>query len=291
MFEVKHIKGNTYYFEAFSNIGIYCKDDGKAILIDSCDHMRMVKNVDSFLTERGLTVEAIINTHGHADHICGNKFFSEKYGCRILSTEMEKFFIRNPHLEMDFYFEGIQHDKRQNPFYTVEATDSEVITKDNLPEGFSIVALPGHSFEMIGVRTPDNVLFLSDSLLSEFTWENHKLPFFNHVNTSLATLERIKEMEADFFVPTHDKITTDIRQAADYNIRKLNERKDLICSFCEGLCFDEIIFLLIEKCQINVRPGKYAMYTIMLRKLLQSLIEDGRITSEYKGMTLIYKKV
>ncbi len=290
MFEVQLIKGTTYYYEAFSNIGIYCKDDGKAILIDSCDHMRMVKNVDRFLTEKGLTVETIINTHGHADHICGNKFFKDKYGCNILSTEKEKFFIKNPHLEMDFYFEGIEHNQSQNPFYTVEPTDSQIITEENLPEGFSIVPLPGHSFEMIGVRTPDNVLFLSDSLLSAFTWENHKLPFFNHVNTSLVTLEKIKDMKADFFVPTHDKITDDIRGYADYNISKLKERKELICSFCEERSFDEIFPLLIEKCEINVRPGKYAMYTIMLRKLLQSLIEDGRITSEYKNMILVYKR-
>ena len=74
MFEIKSIKKNTMYFEAFSNVGIYAPDGKNAILIDSCDHPRMVKALDRQLGEAGLAVSAIINTHCHADHICGNKF-------------------------------------------------------------------------------------------------------------------------------------------------------------------------------------------------------------------------
>ena len=75
MFEIKGIKNNTWCFEAFSNVGIYTPDGKNAVLIDSCDHPRMVKALDRQLSEMGLTVATIINTHCHIDHICGNRYF------------------------------------------------------------------------------------------------------------------------------------------------------------------------------------------------------------------------
>ena len=89
MFEVKHIKGNTCYFEAFTNVGIYRLDEKRVVLIDSTEHKRMVKAINNYLTAENLTVDTIICTHCHVDHICGNKDFYDKYGCKILSTEKE----------------------------------------------------------------------------------------------------------------------------------------------------------------------------------------------------------
>ena len=63
MFEVLNLKGRTYFFEAYSNVGIYEKENGEAILIDSCDHKRMVRSVNRYLTEKNLRVSTIISTH------------------------------------------------------------------------------------------------------------------------------------------------------------------------------------------------------------------------------------
>ena len=35
MFEVKPLLGNTFYFEAFTNVGIYRLNEKQAVLIDS----------------------------------------------------------------------------------------------------------------------------------------------------------------------------------------------------------------------------------------------------------------
>ena len=120
MFEVKHLKGNTYYYDAFTNVGIYKLNDKQAVLIDSCDHKRMVKGLDSELSAMGLSVSLIINTHCHVDHICGNRYFQDKYGCKLLSTRLEQSFIYNTELEADFYNAALNVDKSTNPFYGIE---------------------------------------------------------------------------------------------------------------------------------------------------------------------------
>lgn len=288
MFEIKHIKGNTYYYEAFTNVGIYKLSDSEVILIDSCDHKRMAKGLDKMLCETGLKVKTIINTHCHVDHICGNSLFFEKYGCEILSTKTEQRFISYPDLEPKFYYSGIDTEKARNPFFMVEPSESEIITESNTPEGFEIIPLPGHSFEMIGVRTPDNVVFLADAVLSKATWDNYKYPFFYDVNGALKTLEKINSLEADTFVPSHNPPVEDICELASYNISKIKEKKELILNLSDDRSFEEIFALTMEKEELKIRTEKYPMYAIMIRNILQSLVEDEKIHGVLENNRFVY---
>lgn len=291
MFEVLNVKGNTYYFNAFSNIGIFDKGNGEAVLIDSCDHKRMVRSVDRYLSEKGLRVSAVISTHCHVDHICGNRFFYEKYGCDILCSEKEKMFIAYPDLESSFYYSGIDTDKTRNFFFMTEPSKADTITENNTPKGFEIIDLPGHSFGMIGVRTPDNVVFTADAVIAEKTWEEYKLPFFHSVNDSLQTLEKLKGMKADFFVPSHCGVVEgDIAPLAQYNIDRLLWTKEMFLSICHGKSFDEIFSLMMKELQLNIKTQKYPMYAIQVRNFLQALVEDDKIFASMKGDKFIYQR-
>lgn len=290
MFEVKQLINNTLYYESFTNVGIYRLNEKEVLLIDSCDHKRMVRGLDRELETMGLSVSTVISTHCHVDHICGNRYFQDKYGCRLLSTSLEQGYIRKPDMEPDFYNVALTVEKQNNPFYGIEPSETEIITAENVPEGFEIIELPGHSFEMIGVRTPDDVVFLADSVLSVSTWENYKLPFFYSVNKALETLEKIKDMKAVYFVPSHNAPVEDIKELAEYNIEKLKEKKQLISSLCDGKSFEELFALTMEKEDLILKTPKYCMYAVMVRNLLQSLIEDDAIYTELENNIMIYHK-
>lgn len=290
MFEVKSLLGNTFYFEAFTNVGIYRLDEKKAVLIDSCDHKRMVRSLDRELEAMELEVDTIINTHCHNDHICGNRYFQDKYGCKLLSTRLEQGFISKPDLESSFYGAGLTVDERSNPFIGIEPSETEIITENNLPEGFETVELPGHGFEMIGVRTPDNVLFLADSVLSVPTWENYKLPFFYNVNESIKTLEKIKDVKARLYVPSHNEPVEDIRELAEYNIKKLIEKKQMFYELCDCKSFEEIFAAVMEKEKLQIKTPKYCMYAVMVRNYIEALIEDGLVYNELENNIMKYHK-
>ena len=289
MFEVKHLIGDTYFYEAFTNVGVY-RAGNNAVLIDSCDHKRMVKSLCCELEAMGLKVYVIINTHGHNDHIMGNRFFQDKYGCRLLSTKLEHGFIYKPDLESIFYNSALTVDEKSNPFFDLESSDTEIITDSNIPEGFEIVDLPGHSFEMIGVRTPDDVLFLADSVLSVSTWENYKLPFFYNVNKSIETLEKIKDMKAKLYVPSHNAPVEDIKPLAEYNIEKLKEKKQMIYQLCNCKSFEELFAAVMETEKLAIKTPKYCMYAVMVKNFLQSLIEDGTVYNKLVNNRMIYYK-
>ena len=291
MFDLHHIKGNTYYYKAYTNVGVCYIGNNEVVLIDSCDHKRMVKGLDRILTEKGWRVKTIISTHCHVDHICGNSFFSEKYGCEILCTKTEAGFIAKPDLEPGFYYSGIDTDKTKNPFFLVEPSEAVVINEKNTPKDFEIIDLPGHSFEMIGVRTPDDVVFLADAVLSVRTVDEYKLPFFYNVNESIITLGRICEMSGEYFVPSHSEITKDIVPLCEHNIKAMKDIKELIYEICQGRSFDDMFCVLMERLELNIKTEKYPMYSLMLRNYLQSLVEDKKICARLDGSRLVYSHI
>ena len=289
MFDIVETLGNTFYFSAFSNVGIYKLNKSEVVLIDSCDHKRMVRSLDKILENNNLRVKTIIDTHCHVDHIVGNKFFHDKYGCEILAPRGECSFIEYPDREPQFYYSGINTDKTRNPFFTVEPSVATELTCDNTPEGMEIIPLPGHAFDMVGVRTADDVVFLADSILSRKTWDEYKLPFFHDVNESLKTLENLKNIKAKLFIPSHDEPLEDICELADYNIKSMNQRKELIYDLCYGRGFDELFAAVMRKLDLRLVTAKYPHYAIMVRNLLQSLVEDDVICAETENLALTYR--
>lgn len=290
MFELTKIKGNTYNFDSYTNIGLFINKKDQVILIDSGDHKRTVRTFNKILEEKNLRPDYIISTHCHVDHIAGNRFFQEKYGTKILCSDKERMFIKYTEIEPDIMYNGYSVNKKLNPNYQGEPSEPEVFSEDNLPEGIDIIPLPGHAWQMIGVKTEDNVVFLADSIMSEETWEEHKLPFFNDVNSSIETLGKVKSLEGDIFIASHAKPVTDIKELADLNICKLNERKQLLYELCNGNSADEIFVLYMKALGIDVQGNRYQSYYTMLRHYLQALIEDKAIEGEFNGMAYIYKR-
>ena len=73
----------------------------------------------------------------------------------------------------------------------------EVLTENVLPEEFEIIPLLGHFFDMIGIRTPEDVVYLADCLSSKETLDKYQIGFIYDVGAYIATLEKVKTMKAD----------------------------------------------------------------------------------------------
>lgn len=54
-------------------------------------------------------------------------------------------------------------------FLLAQEADAAYLTPKDLPEGFEVIPLPGHFFDMVGFRTPDDVVYLADCLSSRET--------------------------------------------------------------------------------------------------------------------------
>lgn len=291
MFEFIKCAKNTYYLKAFANVGIYDLGNGEVILIDSGDHKKSVEDLDTFLSERNFRVKMIINTHSHIDHISGNKFFKEKYGCEVYASEIECSLVSEPNIEGLFFFNGVPIRRLPDTRVTDKGTPAKLLTADVLPQGFETVSLPGHNFNMIGVKTPDDVWFIGDSILTKETFESYKVPFFLNINESIETAKMLPSLKGKLFVPAHAPASEDITELALFNAKRLTELKEYFYSICNGRSFEEILAKADEDFAMRLTPDKYAKCSITIKSHLQALINDGRITAEIERSRLVYKNL
>ena len=161
--ELKQVGEKTYYIENPTNIGIYKVDENGVFIIDSGNDKDAGRKILKITEEQGWTIKGIITTHSNADHIGGNKIIQDRTNCPIYALGIEKSISEFPLLEPSFLYGGFPFKDLRNKF--LMAKESKVTEIDNnLPEGLSYFTLRGHFFDMIGIKTDDDIYFLGDSL-------------------------------------------------------------------------------------------------------------------------------
>lgn len=225
------IKGNTYYIDAPTNIGIYIFKNKNCLLIDTGIDKSAAKKEGELIIQNNLHPKYIINTHSHFDHCGGNLYFTENYpGCEVYASHTEKIFMQNPRLHEAILFSSnpikildIQR-KGISDIYELEYGINKINN-----EKFEIIPLKGHSFEQIGIITPEKVCFTGDSIFSDEILQKYSFPYLYSIEEELATLQSIKNIDADYFVISHSKkilSKDDIILLAQKNIDNINNYID-----------------------------------------------------------------
>ena len=83
---------------------------------------------------------------------------------------------------------------------------------EEIEDGIKIINLPRHFMNMVGVFTPDNILFLADSLFGKMILAKYGIPFIYDVGEYKKTLNKIKKIEAVYYVPSHGPIERILRK-------------------------------------------------------------------------------
>lgn len=164
------------------------------------------------VAERGgahVPVDAVINSHGHEDHIAGNGAFPD---ARVHIHEADLPVTRS----VDRLLAVTGHDRHAHP----KLLDAYLTTFHYTPRPDALgyqdgtvwdlggvrveaVHLPGHTIGHCGLRISDRVFFLSDIDLTGFG------PYYGDVFSDLddfeASIEKVRHEEADFYVTFHHK--------------------------------------------------------------------------------------
>lgn len=292
MYELIQVANNTYYVNCPAKIGLYRCEDNGVYLIDSGNDKEAGRKVRQILDKNRWTLKAIFNTHSNADHIGGNKYLQAQTGCGIYATGIECDLTRHTLLEPSFLYGGYPPKALRHKFLMAQESDAAELTPDKLPEGFEILPLSGHFFDMVGFRTPDDVVFLADCLSSRETLEKYRIGFIYDVAAYIETLERVKSMSAAVFVPAHAPAAEDITELAKYNIDTVNEIAERIVSICaEPQCFESILKRLFDAYGLTMSFEQYALVGSTVRSYLAWLLDSGRVRTVFEGNMLLWEAI
>lgn len=292
---IVQVKGNTYYIPAPTNIGIYVIDN-EATIIDSGLDKDIAKQILKALEDKGWRLMRIINTHSHADHIGGNAFLCEKTGCSVMASIIEAPFIENTLLEPSLLYGGVPHKVLKNKFLMAKSTlVSETIQSPTIIAdlGLEIITLPGHALDMIGVKTPDEVFFIADSLFPENIIQKYSLTYIWDVGAQLKTLDEMKALEADVFIPSHGEPIQKVEALCEINKNKIKEITGVVLNMCnESITMEEALERLCIHYNTGLNATQYVLLSSTLRSYFTYLYEEGYIEASYEDykMTWIKKK-
>lgn len=289
--ELVQVGEKTYYIKNATNIGVYKIDEKQVYLIDAGNDSDAGKKILKIINENGWEVKGIITTHSNADHIGGNKIIQDRTNCIILANKIEKSFTENPILESSFLYGGYPFKEIRNKFLLAKESIVTPI-ENNLPIGLEYISLKGHFFDMIGIRTSDNVYFLADSLFSEETINKYHLFYIYDVREFLNTLNYLDTLEGGLYIPSHCKATKDISSLIKVNRNKIEEIKNKIYNICKNeITFEEILKNIFDEYNLIMNGNQYVLVGSTIRSYLSYLCEENKISYEFKENKMVWKQV
>ena len=291
MYELIQISERNYYIQSPAKIGLIKLNNHDVCLIDSGNDKDAGRKIRQLLDANGWRLTAIYNTHSNADHIGGNQYLQKQTGCKIYAPGVDCAFTRYPVLEPSFLYGAFPFKELRHKFLMAQHSDAQELTQESLPDGFEIIPLPGHFFDMVGFRTPDDVVYLADCLSGRETLDKYQIGFIYDVAAYLKTLEMVKNMQAAMFVPAHAAASEEIAGLAQYNINKVLEIAEKIVSLCEQpSCFEAVLKKLFDDYGLSMNFEQYVLVGSTVRSYLAWLKDIGRLNCLFDRNMLLWQK-
>ncbi len=294
MFELIQAGKNSYYINCPSKIGIYRVNDNEVYLIDSGNDKQVGRKIKKILDEKNWDLKGIINTHSNADHIGGNKYLQNQTGCKIFSCGIETAFINYPILESSFLYGGFPFKDLKHKFFLAEKSNAVDISDEDFPKELKPIPLKGHFFDMIGICTPDNVAFIADCVLGENIIKKYHISFIYDIEQYLETLDRVENIDASFFVPSHAEVCDSLetlKALVELNREKVYEISEKIQAILkEPMCFEDLLKKIFDYYSLTMNFEQYFLVGSTIKSYLSWLKDKGEITASFKDNRFIWSK-
>jgi glyoxylase-like metal-dependent hydrolase (beta-lactamase superfamily II) len=163
---------------------VACEKTKKAAVIDpGGSEEEILAEIDKM----GVDVEYIIATHGHPDHVCGNRIIQEATGAKIIMHSADVLFFDKS--EVKNYFSMLGLEETPKPDIEVEEGDKIVIGEVEL----EVLHTPGHTPGGICLyNAPDlitgDTLFVGGLGRTDFPGGSHQ-DLLDSIHTKLLTMD------------------------------------------------------------------------------------------------------
>lgn len=280
--DIIKVKGNTYCIDTGMTYLPFYKLNNQDIILMDTGYNKESSGIDEVLRKHNLNIKTIICSHAHPDHMGNNSYFKEKYNCKIAMTRDEAYLCFSYANLKSFYDQPMSLLKS---YYKYLVCDIDIIINDNQNSiilndvEFKLFHTYGHSPDQICITTPDDVIYLADSLITHDTMKGTKIPYAFVLKDDLKSKKTLTNLNNSKYIIAHKGITDDIRELVQDNIDYYsNIAENVYEEISEPMTFEDIMKCIIRKNKTEVKTVyKYKTVERMLRSYVEYLYETKRV--------------
>lgn len=294
------VVGSSYAWSGKYAVGAYLhKETREAYLIDSGPNQKTAELLDREITNKGFKIAAIIHTHGHMVNTGGSAYFKKRYPkLRCYASQLTTPIMNNPsllaHQSPISQLLHIDKDEAGSPGSTPVITDT-IPFQDGVLEingiSFTVHALPGHFLGMIGIQTPDKVLYCADALFGSSTLSKQRLLYFTEPDEAKKTMEKLRKIQAAQYVLYHGGVYKGISELIEENLSRMDDVYHDVLRLAEQKwqTIESITQRVISKYELENTEKQYELAYIITQSYAKLLLKEGKISRIIKNGILYFE--
>lgn len=146
-----------------------------AVIDPGMSNSQEEKAIENFISDKGLKLTQIINTHLHIDHVAGVPFLKEKYGAPVLAHEGDQFMGKNLSQQARMFGLNLPLENIVISEY-IKAGDKIKIGNGEL----EVISVPGHSKGSVALYDREGGYLISGDALFKGSIGRTDLPGGNY---------------------------------------------------------------------------------------------------------------
>ncbi|WP_409176361.1 MBL fold metallo-hydrolase [Brevibacillus fortis] len=293
------VTGNSYVVSGKYGIGVYFDRSSKtAVCIDSGPNATVIEEVCTRISNRGYQIVAVVHTHGHAINHGGNLYLKKRFpDLRIYATHLASHLIENPHLEPFFDAGGgpdakpdqNKENARARVTDHLPSTDS-IFHVDTIP--FKVASLPGHSPGMVGIITPDHVIYCGDALFGPKTLNKQGLLFFNDLRAARRSFKKLSMMKLNAYVLYHGGPFRTVTGLINKHLTLMKDTSAFLEAWIheQPSTLEQVVQKVMKKYEFEDDLHRYGLTTSIIRSYLKELQQENRIVAKVDNGLLLFSK-
>ena len=237
---LEHVLGDTWCIvTGYCRIPLYMPDRSRAVMIDSGLKRPDREGILSLLEQEHIRVAALLTSHFHPDHVGNHTALKAAHGCAVYMTPFARIMSRDPSNLQAVGYETYTLRKARGPYSycgpdQIIPEGAEEICVDGIT--FRLLWLPGHAVEQVGFITPDDVAYLSDTVLSDHVLQAVRLPYYTCLRLDLQTKELLKNLRCRRYILAHNGVCDALCDLIDRNIATAREKLRLVEAQAKDWC-------------------------------------------------------
>ncbi|XP_029164584.1 endoribonuclease LACTB2 [Nylanderia fulva] len=245
----------------------------RRVLVDSGEKKTAdayVKLLNNVLKEENATVEHLVVTHWHHDHIGGVESVRNLLKS-LFPLDKQPTVWKLPRSAND---DDSSNDEKAIQWKPLK--DEQVVEVEGAK--LQVKYTPGHTSDHICLLLQDeNILFSGDCILGEGT------SVFEDLHDYLLSLDKILEMQPKIIYPGHGPVLNDPLPRIEYYITHRIQREKEILRILEEQEDKPITGIEIVKLMYKDMPDKWLIAAYTVEQHLRKLQKEGKVLQEQEG--------